>query len=53
MTIQKIDKPRPHSYPYYKAQALANLDQYVRIDDDNPPMVKDCEKSFDLKELAE
>jgi hypothetical protein len=46
-----INKSRPHCYKYYEAQAVANLDRYILVDENNPPMVSD-EFMFpiDLKE---
>jgi hypothetical protein len=48
-----INKARPHCYQYYLAQAVANLDRYILIDDNNPPMVRDkFTFAIDLKEGA-
>jgi hypothetical protein len=37
----RIDPSRPHCSKYYEAQALANLDRFIVIDENNPPMVSD------------
>jgi hypothetical protein len=48
-----INKMRSHYYKYYEAQAIANLDCYLVIDENNPPMVSDNFMfHIDLKEGA-
>jgi hypothetical protein len=48
-----INKMRSHCYKYYEAQAIANLDCYLVIDENNPPMVSDNFMfHIDLKEGA-
>ena len=37
----RINSARPHCAKYYEAQALANLDRYLLVDENNPPMVSD------------
>ena len=49
----KINPNRPHCRLYYEAQALANLDRYIVVDENNPPMVGDnFTFPIDLKEGA-
>ena len=47
----RINPNRPHCRLYYEAQALANLDRYLVVDENNPPMVgDDFTFPIDLKE---
>jgi hypothetical protein len=49
-----INKMRAHCYKYYEAQAIVNLDCYLLIDENNPPIMVPDKFMFhiDLKEGA-